>query len=228
MTSSPLYHTSPGRHTSMNDQDNTVASHKNQAGSLSKKERGILISTHKKHIIWQVQMSRSSLIERAVLVAMLKIYWSHNQALDYLTGVKDGIPIYPGVQQLAHIVGAKERSVRSALKTWRDAGVLVPTSHAKGGRNATRYLLRQDRIWRLDNRDKPQKTPFAHHDKPCTNPAQTLHKPCTTPAQTLHKPCINSAKFADGIYKVITQEDYKFQGLISSFDYCESQLEASQ
>jgi hypothetical protein len=201
----------------MNDALDTPASKNSQVSSLSKKERGILVSTHKKHILWQVQMSQASLIERAVLVAMLKLYWSHNQALDYLTGVKDGIPIYPGVEKLVHIVGAKERAVRSALKTWRDAGVLVPTSHAKGGRNATRYLLRQDRIWTLKNRDKPQKTLFAHHDKPCTNPAQTLHKPC-----------INPANFADGIYKIITQEDFKFQGLISSFGYCQSQLEASQ
>ncbi len=144
----------------MNDQDNTFAPSKNQASSLSKKERGTLVATHKKHILWQVERSRASLIERSIMIAMLKMYWSRNQGLDYLTGAKDGIPIYPGVEKLCYIVGCSERSVRSALKVWRDAGVLVATSHAKGGRNSTRYLIKQDLIWRLADRNKP-----------CTNPA---------------------------------------------------------
>jgi hypothetical protein len=69
---------------------------------------------------------------QAVLKKVVNLWFYHR----YI-----GRVIYPGVKKLAKACRLCERSIRSALKLFRESGFIVPVAFSKGGAKSTRYTV---------------------------------------------------------------------------------------
>lgn len=99
-----------------------------------------------------VAMSSETTAARAVMVVLLACHWKANTAPDVILGKQAPVPIYPGRQNLAFRAGCSEATVKRALDAWRERGCIRAVQYAKGGRNATRYVVQIKAIMMLANR----------------------------------------------------------------------------
>jgi hypothetical protein len=75
--------------------------------------------------------------QRVILVEIVELWRIHS--------ARDGI-IYPGAEKLAKTCRLSVRTIRHALKLFRDSGFIVPVAFSKGGAKATRYTVDMDKI----------------------------------------------------------------------------------
>lgn len=73
---------------------------------------------------------------KAVLKSMIDLWFANRHRSE----------IHPGAEKLAKKAGVSERTVRSYLGEFRQAGWIVALAYEKGGRKATRYAVK---LWEI-------------------------------------------------------------------------------
>ena len=142
--------------------------------NLSKKDIGRAVASHKARIARAIDLADASLIEQAVLRAIVSMVWARNRDPAAILRIRPRVAVYPGKKRLAWSANVCESSVGRALKKWRDLGCIQAVSYVKGGRNATRYQLVDSAILGLKNRHFPGSETGS---KPGLNRVKTGSKP---------------------------------------------------